>query len=63
VNVKEATFGTPSPGSLLDTETVADPYGLASKTTENLPVPPASVVVRPLVGLTVTVAFNTQQKL
>jgi len=49
----------PSDGSELASPTVTSAVGAALSTTVNVAVPPASVVVSPLVGLTVMPAVSS----
>ena len=53
VNVTEVGLTVPSVVSLLLSPTVTSAVGCAVSTTVNVAVPPASVVVNPLVGVTV----------
>ena len=58
VKVKEEGETVPSVASLLDRPIVTSAVGSEVKTTVKVDVPPASVVVRPEVGLTVTPAAD-----
>ena len=52
VNVKPAGLTLPSVGSLLESPIVTSAVGWLASSTVNVAVPPASVVTRPVVGLT-----------
>ncbi len=58
VNVTLAGATVPSVRSLLESPTVTLAMGWVSRTTVNVAVPPASVVMRPDVGFTVTPATS-----